>query len=72
MDTGGPNELDKGPDPHVRDTFEKDDIGISPHAIDQCSDWPAAEAIEYHIKFFCNEKSPLRCGLSSKFFDHWF
>jgi len=57
MDTGGPKELDKGPYPHVRDTFEEDDIGISPHAIDQRSDWPAAEAIECHI-IFCNEKIP--------------
>ena len=24
---------------------------ISPHAVDQRSDWPAAEAVEYHIKF---------------------
>jgi len=27
------------------------DIGISPHAVDQCSDWLAAEAVECRVKF---------------------
>ena len=27
------------------------DVGISPHAIDQHSDWPAAETVECYIKF---------------------
>jgi len=27
------------------------DVGISPHAVDQHSDWPAAETVECHIKF---------------------
>jgi len=37
--------------------FERDDVGIFPHTIDQCSDWPAAEAIECHI-IFCQSKIP--------------
>jgi len=48
----------------VRGTFEGDDIrplstirnsldaGISLHAVDQRSDWLAAEAVECHIKSF--------------------
>jgi len=54
------------PDPPTgRSTFEGDDVGffpnaavhcgldvgISPHAVDQHSDWPAAETVECHIKF---------------------
>jgi len=31
--------------------FEDDDVGISPLAVNQRSDWPAAEAVEWHIKF---------------------
>jgi len=46
-------------------------VGISPHAIDQRCDWPAAEAVECYIKF-SQLKSSLRCGLSSKFFDDFF
>jgi len=34
------------------------DVTISPHAVDQGSDWPATEAFECHIKFFANDKSP--------------
>ena len=35
------------------------DVGISPHAVDQRSDWPATKAvIECHILNFSNEKSP--------------
>ena len=45
------------------------DIGISPHAADQISDWPATEEVECHIKF-SQWKIPLWCGLLSKFFDH--
>ena len=41
----------RGPDPHGRGTFEGDDVGISPHAVDQRSDWPAAEAVDCHVKF---------------------
>jgi len=26
------------------------DVGISPHAVDQYSDWPAPEAVECHIE----------------------
>jgi len=29
----------------------RDDVWISPHAVDQRSDWPTAEAVERHIKF---------------------
>jgi len=32
-------------------TFEEDDVGIFPVTVDQRSDWPAAEAVEWHIKF---------------------
>ena len=44
------------------------DIGISPRAVDQRSDWPAAQAVECHIEF-SQWKISLRCGLSWKFFD---
>jgi len=27
------------------------DVRISPHAVKQCSDWPATEIVECHIKF---------------------
>ena len=37
------------------------DIGISPHAIDHHSNWPAAEAIECHVNF-PDEKS---CDVAS-------
>jgi len=43
------------------------DVRISLHAVNQRSDWLATQAVECHI-----EKSPLRCDLSSKFFDHLF
>jgi len=43
------------------------------HAVDQRSDWQAAEAVESSVTLnFSNEKSPLRCDLSSKFFDYLF
>jgi len=32
-------------------TFEGDDVGIFPHAVDQHSTWPTTEAVECHIKF---------------------
>jgi len=32
------------------------------------SDWPAAEPVECRIKF--SNENPLRCGLSSKFFEN--
>jgi len=28
------------------------DIEISPHTVDQCSDWPAAESVKCHTKYF--------------------
>jgi len=34
-----------------KDYFWGDDVEISPHAVDECSDWPAAEAVECLIKF---------------------
>ena len=43
--------------------------GISPHAVDQRSDWPAAQKQLIVALNFPNEK-PLRCGLWSKLFDH--
>jgi len=27
------------------------DVGISPHAVNWHSDWPATEAVEFHISF---------------------
>jgi len=30
---------------------DNDDVGISPHAVDQRCDWLAADAVECHIKF---------------------
>jgi len=47
------------------------DVGVSPHAADQRSDWLAAEAVECHVKF-SRLKSPMQCGLSSKLVDHLF
>jgi len=37
--------------PMERGIFLRDDVGVSPHAVDQRSDWLAAEAIECHIEF---------------------
>jgi len=34
------------------------DVGISPHAVDQRSDWPAAEVVECHIKLSQWKMSP--------------
>jgi len=45
------------------------DIGIFPHAVEQRFNWPATEAVNVTLNF-PNEKSPLSCSLSSKFFDH--
>ena len=45
------------------------DVRISPHAVGQRSNWPAAEAVKCHIKF-SHWKIPLWCGLLSKFFDY--
>ena len=45
------------------------DVRISPHAVGQRSNWPAAEAVKCHIKF-SHWKIPLWCGLLSEFFDH--
>jgi len=39
---------------------------ISPHTVEQHSDWPAAEAVEK----FSQWKIPLQCSMSSKFFGH--
>ena len=56
--------LGGGPDPPPREgtLLRENDVGISLHAVDQRSDWPATERVE------C--KNPVWCGLSSKFFDH--
>jgi len=54
-----------GPDPPREGTLlRENDVGISLHAVDQPSHWPATEGLEFHTK------NPVRCGLSSKFFDH--
>ena len=45
------------------------DVGISRHAVNHCSNWPAVEAVDCHIKV-SEWKILLQCGLSSKFFDH--
>jgi len=42
------------------------DSGISPHAVDQCSSWPAADAVRCYV-IFPQEKIPLWCSLSSEF-----
>ena len=71
--------------PMLRGNFERDDVQIFPHAakhrfqwpwhwyfldpVDRHSDWPATEALRYHIKF-SRWKIPLQCGLLSKFVDH--
>jgi len=31
-------------------------VGISPHAVDYRSDWPAAEAVECHIEFLVHDQ----------------
>jgi len=36
---------------HGKGQFDGDDVGISPHIVNYRSDWPAAEAVECHIKF---------------------
>jgi len=48
------------------------DVEISPHAVNQHSDWLATEAVECYIKF-SHWKIPTQCSLSSKrFCDHWY
>ena len=60
--------------PNERDTFEGDDVGISPHAVDQRSDWPASEAVECHFKCFAKKKYPcdaasrLDCSISNCYY----
>jgi len=46
-------------------------VRISPHVVKQHSDWPAAETVKHHSKFF-QWKIPLQRCLSSKFCDHFF
>ena len=40
-------------------------------SVDQRSDCPVAEAVEFHVKL-SQWETHLRCGLSLKFFDHLF
>jgi len=55
--------------PREGELLRRNDVGISPHAVDQRFDWPATEAFECHTNF-SQWKIPLRCGLWSKFFDY--
>ena len=47
------------------------DVRISPHAVNHCSDWPAAQAVECHIKF-SHWKVPLVMHPFIKWFDRLF
>jgi len=52
--------LNGGQIPYVKGQYWQKDVRIFLHAVDQCRDWPAAEAVECHIKF-SQWKIPLRC-----------
>jgi len=70
--------LDGGPYPHTRSPFDGVTsgfshmppstvssifgVGISPHAADQCSNWPAVEVLECHTKFSQWEIFHLQCN----------
>jgi len=57
--------------PKARDTFERKDVGISLHDVDQRSDWPADDVVGCHIKFSPRKIRP-GCGLLFKFLFKFF
>jgi len=66
VDSGGPREscTRRGSiSSHAKGQFWVDDVEIFPHAVDQRSDWPAAEAVEYHIKY---SQRKISCDAASR------